>query len=334
MTEHSEAIAGRRPRRARRRIAVAFAGIALVAALTLAWMRPDIAPWRAEPPPPAAAQAVEPLLDTQLMPVSIEEAERLNALRPVDVVEVAAARPFDIGDRFRADPRFASAVDCLSQAIYYEAASESESGQRAVAQVVLNRVRHPAFPNTVCGVVYQGSELATGCQFTFTCDGSLARAPSHYGWARARQIALAALSGWVEPAVGTATHYHASYVLPYWAGSLDKVRSIGMHIFYAMRGSMGSRAAFVARYDLSGEYVPVSRDQPMIGYDFGVVDAAGPEAMSAPQMPLTGLEHLSPPQGPAADAPVLRTAPTPALRADEEAGELIVGGGNAERPAD
>ncbi|MFN5901342.1 MAG: cell wall hydrolase, partial [Novosphingobium sp.] len=68
------------------------------------------------------------------------------------------------------------ALQCLAAAVYYEARSESDVGQRAVAQVVLNRVAHPSYPNTVCGVVYQGSERTTGCQFSFTCDGSLAKA--------------------------------------------------------------------------------------------------------------------------------------------------------------
>src|SRR5690606_37364832 len=81
------------------------------------------------------------------------------------------------------------ALECLTAAIYYEAASESDDGQRAVAQVILNRVRHPAFPNSVCGVVYQGSERATGCQFSFSCDGAMARKPSTTGWARAQRIA-------------------------------------------------------------------------------------------------------------------------------------------------
>jgi len=87
------------------------------------------------------------------------------------------------------------AQQCLTAAIYYEAASESEAGQRAVAQVVLNRVAHPAYPNTVCGVVYEGSERSTGCQFSFTCDGSLARRPSQLFWDRAKTVARQALAG-------------------------------------------------------------------------------------------------------------------------------------------
>jgi hypothetical protein len=140
------------------------------------------------------------------------------------------------------------AIECLTSAVYYEAGSEDVDGQRAVAQVVLNRVRHPAFPATVCGVVFQGSTRATGCQFTFTCDGSLARRPSEAGWDRARKIAEAALAGAVYAPVGYATHYHANYVVPYWASSLAKNAVVGAHIFYRWAGGWGRPAAFAMRY--------------------------------------------------------------------------------------
>src|SRR5947199_5680399 len=101
---------------------------------------------------------------------------------------------------------FERSLECLTQAIYYEARSQSEDGQRAVAQVVLNRVRHPAFPNTVCGVVYQGAvRPGGGCQFTFTCDGAMNAAIEPYAWDRARRIAEAALRGNVYRPVGLAT---------------------------------------------------------------------------------------------------------------------------------
>ena len=153
--------------------------------------------------------------------------QRINAERAPEAQQVAAAKPFVVQSALRASPQFLSALDCLTQAVYYEAGFESEAGKRAVAQVVLNRVRHPAFPKSVCGVVYQGSERTTGCQFSFTCDGSLARIPARTAWGSARQVAQSALSGWVERSVGTATHYHANYVVPYWASSLDKIVQIG-----------------------------------------------------------------------------------------------------------
>lgn len=142
----------------------------------------------------------------------------------------------------------ARAQECLAQAVWYEAASESEAGQRAVAQVVLNRVAHPNWPASVCGVVYQGAQRSTGCQFTFTCDGSLARRPSGASWARAQRIAAAALAGDVYAPVGHATHYHTLWVDPYWARTLDHVGTIGAHRFYRNRGAGGEKAAFTMAY--------------------------------------------------------------------------------------
>ncbi|NNC72194.1 MAG: cell wall hydrolase [Sphingomonadaceae bacterium] len=140
------------------------------------------------------------------------------------------------------------ALMCLTQAVYYEAANESESGQRAVAQVVLNRVRHPDYPSSVCGVVYQGSERATGCQFTFTCDGALARSPMQSKWSRARRIAREALGGRAFGEVGYATHYHTFEVWPYWGRTLTMTNMIGRHIFHRLRGRGGSPAYFTERY--------------------------------------------------------------------------------------
>lgn len=139
------------------------------------------------------------------------------------------------------------ALQCLTAAIYYEAASEPDAGQRAVAQVVLNRVAHPAWPNTVCGVVYQGSERPS-CQFSFACDGSLARRPVAAFWDRARRVAADALAGFVYAPVGLATHYHTTAVHPYWADSLNFLGTIGAHRFYRWAGSAGRPAAFTARY--------------------------------------------------------------------------------------
>ena len=150
------------------------------------------------------------------------------------------------------------ALQCLTAAIYYEAASEPDAGQRAVAQVVLNRVAHPAWPNTVCGVVYQGSERPS-CQFSFACDGSLARKPMAVFWERARRVAADALAGAVYAPVGLATHYHTSAVHPYWADSLNFIGTIGAHRFYRWQGAAGRPAAFNAVY-AGGE--PVAAPHP------------------------------------------------------------------------
>lgn len=153
----------------------------------------------------------------------------------------AAASPFAIrargGDAVRAQV-------CLASAIYYEAASEPEDGQRAVAQVVLNRVRHAAFPNSVCGVVFQGWELATGCQFSFTCDGAMARVPGGTAWRTASRIAREALAGAVYAPVGLATNYHRIDVAPPWSRTLVPMGLIGVHLFYGLNGPAGAPAAF------------------------------------------------------------------------------------------
>ncbi|HEY0325610.1 MAG TPA: cell wall hydrolase, partial [Allosphingosinicella sp.] len=158
------------------------------------------------------------------------------------------------------------ALDCLAQAIYYEARSEPEEGQRAVAQVVLNRVRHPAWPNSVCGVVYQGpARPGGGCQFTFTCDGSLRFRAYGDDWARARRLAAEALAGRVHAPVGLSTFYHANYVLPAWAPRLLKTAVIGNHLFYRLPGTAGTPAAFSDRY---AGVEPIARPNPItVHYD-------------------------------------------------------------------
>ncbi len=207
------------------------------------------------------------------VPITRAAAEAQNAARPDDLANIAKAKPLIIPFNPASANRSYDAVRCMTQAIYYEAANEPDQGQRAVAQVVLNRVRHPAYPDSVCGVVYQGWQRSTGCQFSFTCDGSLARLPSTSGWIRARRVAMASLTGWVEPSVGTATHYHANYVVPYWASSLDKVATIGAHIFYNMRGAWGRPAAFSNRYAASHEFVPnLAQGAAAAGVEIPAVD--------------------------------------------------------------
>jgi spore germination cell wall hydrolase CwlJ-like protein len=174
----------------------------------------------------------------------------------VDVMAGPAARALRISDRGdNSGVDRSRALQCLTAAIYYEAASEPDAGQRAVAQVVLNRVAHPAYPNSVCGVVYQGSERRTGCQFSFTCDGSLARVPSRMFWQRAERVAADALAGMVYAPVGLATHYHTIQIHPYWADSLRHVGTIGAHRFYRFGGPAGSPATFRFAY-AGGEPLP------------------------------------------------------------------------------
>jgi hypothetical protein len=123
-------------------------------------------------------------------------------------------------------------LDCLSRAVYYEARSEDTVGQMAVAEVVMNRVRDPRFPKSICDVVYQGQYRDTGCQFTFTCDGAARHKPSGLAWDRAKDIALHVMLGLNTPVTNKATHYHTDYVNPYWAPGLVETATVGTHIFY------------------------------------------------------------------------------------------------------
>jgi spore germination cell wall hydrolase CwlJ-like protein len=193
---------------------------------------------------PAAAQDV-PVI--RLQDLDPEQARRWNAANPISTSRNPPARPFKLNAEGVLDE--ARAVDCMTAAIYYEAGFESTDGQRAVAQVVLNRMRHPAFPKSVCGVVFQGADrTGGGCQFTFTCDGSLARKPDEAAWARSRKVAEAALNGYVMKKIGEATHYHANYVAPYWSPTLVKVAVVGQQIFYRWTGASGTPPAFGGRY--------------------------------------------------------------------------------------
>ena len=180
------------------------------------------------------------------------------------------------------------ALNCLTSAIYYEAGNEPEEGQRAVAQVVLNRVRSQLWPDTVCGVVYEGSERADyKCQFTFSCDGAMARLPAAAPWARARRVAQDALAGQVYAPVGLATHYHTLAVRPVWSSSLSPVAVIGAHIFYRNPGFNGTPAAFrtvyLGRETISGPARRVWPARPAVPVE-GIAPAFGASVPVAPAM--------------------------------------------------
>ena len=170
--------------------------------------------------PPRRPDAVEPM--------TMAQARAANAAVPIRADRRARAAAFHFRGGAAAREQ---AAECLATAALYEAGGDGR-GQRAVIQVVLNRLRAPRFPRTVCGVVYQGYDRATGCQFSFTCDGSFRRRPVHLGWTSARRAARRALAGSVFPGVGKATHYHADWVVPYWRGSMTKVAGVGTHLFY------------------------------------------------------------------------------------------------------
>lgn len=206
---------------------------------------------------------------------------------------------------------------CLTAAIYYEAASETDDGMRGVAQTVINRVRHPSFPNTVCGVVFQGSERVGVCQFTFSCDGAMARSPSKPNWLRASRIASAALNGYVFPGVGLATHYHTQAIWPRWGKSLVMTNIVGAHIFHRWRGRWGMpdafRAPYLGREPVPGPYTPVAQQLAVLSGKGGAGAAAGmlPEGSGT----LAPLPNTATAPTPQAMAQADRAAGTPAAPA-------------------
>jgi spore germination cell wall hydrolase CwlJ-like protein len=210
---------------------------------------------------------------------TLRDTDSLRAgLRQISEHPGPAAKPFHaVGDSSRD-------LDCLSEGVYYEARGEGDTGMQAVAQVILNRVRHPAFPKSVCGVVYQGAEQGA-CQFSFACEPSRAK-PTDAVWIRARAIAGRALAGHVMVEVGNATHFHATRVAPDWRASLLKVVQIGSHIFYRFGGAPGQPGAFhgVAQPSKPGDRAL----QPMVASlvpNFG--GPAAPPPADAKPTPLT-----------------------------------------------
>jgi hypothetical protein len=236
-------------------------------------------------PPAAAASLIAATSGEQLVhnrAVGVE-ARLINASMPFSASPIAASRPFDLSGSDPLDRR--RALLCMTQAIYYEAGFEPLQGRRAVAQVVLNRMRHPAFPKSICGVVYQGARQPV-CQFSFVCDGSLYRRPAIAAWKDAERIAAAAIDGFVERSVGGATHYHADYVAPFWAPRLAKISQIGAHIFYRWPGVWGSTAAFTGRY-VGEPYDPASLRPPLrqaVLTDGTIVPVEDP-ALAGPPVP-------------------------------------------------
>ena len=238
---------------------------------------------------PANVPVVEPL---ELKEVPVEIAKKINDATPFTKEPVPPAQPFRVVGN---DIDVARATDCLAAAIWYEAGAETLAGKKAVAQVVLNRVRHPAFPKSVCGVVFQGQERATGCQFTFTCDGALMRVPGVAAWNQTRQLARIMLNGEVFKPVGVATHYHTDWVLPAWSAKLDKVHKEATHLFFRWTGFWGTPAAFRGRYAgtepavqklvmLSPAHAQVEADDMVIG-DLPPLDPGAAPPGTEGQMP-------------------------------------------------
>ncbi len=217
------------------------------------------------------------------------DAMKLNAATPAASEYLRPAQPFLFKPATAEDRR--RALRCLTQGIYYEAALEPTEGQEAVAQVILNRVRDPNYASSVCGVVFEGAERTTGCQFSFTCDGALAQAPAGWAWNRAKLVAERALAGHVSARVGTATHYHADYVRPWWAPTLNKLTQIGAHIFYRWKGVYGEPAAFRQAYSGREPLIDEARlSRPRIAIDRGPDAELLAEAVAESQAGLRTVE--------------------------------------------
>jgi spore germination cell wall hydrolase CwlJ-like protein len=230
---------------------------------------------------------------------------------------------FDASSRF--DATFIDALDstrdleCLTQAVYYEARGESPRGQQAVAQVVLNRVKHPAFPKTVCAVVFQGASTGHGCQFSFACDGSMHDRREPAAWRRAEAVAARALSGAVMAEVGRSTHFHVMGLAPDWDQDMIRVAQVGMHVFYRF-GHVGTVVPAMSADGLqtaAAAPAPASQAQPVLASLLPtsvVAEASSARAQTqdaapakqaagaVPAMPNAGVQPTAGPPAPAKSA--------------------------------
>jgi hypothetical protein len=244
------------------------------------------------------------------------------------------ARPF----RLRGALEESRDLECLTQAVYYEARGEGAAGQEAVAQVVLNRTRHPAFPKTICGVVFQGAADG-GCQFSFACDGSVRHRVEPGAWRRAEKIAARALDGFVMAEVGNATHFHVASLSTNWGPGLLRVAQIGAHVFYSLSGRHAAPATLTAKAQPVEPPTPTVTPAPQPVYaslslpPLGavansvassvagaaelVMSAAQPKAAAAATKPAELAIKPGPPPPAAGQAAVAQPVGAPAPKADE-----------------
>ena len=168
-------------------------------------------------------------LSTELADVQLDTALANPWMRDASVTAAMTGQGKAMIERAKNQTR---ETQCLAEAMYYESRSETASGQKAVAEVILNRVDSKHFPNTICGVVYQGAERTTGCQFSFTCDGSNAILPRGKSWAQSQRVAKHMNIGASADQTRNATHYHTTNISPAWAPHLRQTRTIDTHVFY------------------------------------------------------------------------------------------------------
>jgi spore germination cell wall hydrolase CwlJ-like protein len=251
---------------------------------------------------------VAPVQATELAAAPAAAAAAPALRQPLAVTRVSSspALPF----RLSADAVLSAHrdVDCLADAVYYEARGETLAGQAAIAQVVLNRVRHPAFPKSVCGVVFQGAASGDTCQFSFACNGAMRRPKDGAAWIRSEQIAARALAGFVMPQVGEATHFHAAGVSPGWGPNLMRVAQVGLHVFYRFGGHAGARSVF------DGDVKPSApgSDTPHTVYASMLPGLGGGDARSSATYAASVTPASAPPVAKPAAAPVPAPAADPA----------------------
>ncbi len=187
----------------------------------------------AAPLPTASADRPEIVKARLITSPPVWKLEKSWRMANAERERILTERKKRLARKLAARKRYLRERRCLATALYFEARSEGELGQMAVAKVILNRVKDPRFPNTICGVVYQGAEKRNACQFSFACDGKPDVARQRKAWAQARRIATKALNGKLGmEALAGVNYYHADYVRPRWAWAMHKVRKIGRHIFY------------------------------------------------------------------------------------------------------
>jgi len=213
----------------------------------------------------------------------------------------------------------ASDEDCLATAVYYEARGEGQAGQQAVAQVILNRVRNPAYPKTICGVVYQAAN--GDCQFSFVCNGAMRGRRESAAWSRARRVADRALGGFVMSDIGNAVNFHAARVAPGWSGMI-RVAQVGQHVFYGF----GGRSTVVRSFPSSAPHAPallrVAQVQAPVQTGYKVL---GPDAhrdepkliLASASLAASTPQHAAPAAQPKVEPAPLAVTPaaTPALAA-------------------
>ncbi|HEX6860516.1 MAG TPA: cell wall hydrolase [Caulobacteraceae bacterium] len=253
-------------------------------------------PGRAAAPAPAELTPIATAPAAASAPTIVDTVNRQGA-RSGQLLKTSlrgpAAKPFVSGAQ--------SDLDCLTAAVYYEARGEGAAGQAAVAQVVLNRVRHPSFPSSVCAVVFQG------CQFSFACNGSMSRRKEARAWSRARDVAAKALAGAVAANIGNATHFHTINVSPHWGPNLLRVGQVGLHVFYRFGGRRGAPGAFTDTPRLGEDTpeMPYRRLSPEERVYMTSLTAAKPQDITLAKTGMGG------PLGPVTEP---ASAPAPALK--------------------